>query len=902
MIRICSGPYLESQSQPLSHTFDFPLSDFQKYAIEGLSTGHHVLVTAHTGSGKTLPAEFAIRHFVSTLGKKVIYTSPIKALSNQKFYEFSRKFPDISIGLFTGDIKVNPMAQVLIMTTEILMNHLYSLNTTSNDETTGGENKCIGQNTEINGALNFNIDIENELACVVFDEVHYINDKDRGNVWEQTILMLPPHVQMLMLSATIDDAEGFAKWCASRDTISHTLSTGALPPMGTTDWVCNRGVTKSLENNPGDVCGISFGSGHKEVWLTGTTSRVVPLTHYLYMTTTEAIFKYVKDKTAQSEIRAKTNNLIPIRMPNGEFKETAIHTVKTVKSLFDKHRIFIKRKHVLNQLTLHLKEREMLPAIAFVFSRKNVEICAKEITTNLLPFDSKVPYTIRHECEQILRKFPNHHEYTGLPEYEELVALLERGIGIHHSGMIPVFKEIVELMISQKKIMLLFATESFAIGLDCPIKTAIFTSLTKYDGQGPRFLMSHEYTQMAGRAGRRGIDTIGHVVHCSNLFNCPSTTEYKEILCGKPQKLTSKFHVNYNVVMNIIRQNSIATLSKITDYVKKSMSYTQFMRRVSNQESAFKSAQEAVKKQEEIIEKNGRTKSEACERWIVLNQILPTLQNKKRKEAERELAAIESENRYLTEDVGRIRELQRLRRIANEEDGYLKHLNEYHIGQVENVICVLLESRFIEVSQDCSSSSSIPTVSEIQNEFNYSLTRLGEMSQITEIHGLVIAQILTATQMFRQYQTEDIIRIFSLFTDIKVSDEIRVNRTEDNTIMNVAKLLDSEFQYFEEREKFLEIDTGIDYTQPLVYDLIDVVDEWISAQDEPTCKACIQRATQEKGISVGDFTKAMLKICTVAKEVGAICEKLGEIELLNKLSRVDGVILKYMITSQSLYV
>ena len=616
------------------------------------------------------------------------------------------------------------------------------------------------------------------------------------------------------------------------------------------------------------------------------------------MTTTEAIFKYVKDKTTQSEIRAKTNHLIPIRMPNGEFKETAIHTVKTVKSLFDKHQIFIKRKHVLNQLTLHLKEREMLPAIAFVFSRKNVEICAKEITTNLLPFDSKVPYTIRHECEQILRKFPNHHEYTGLPEYEELVALLERGIGIHHSGMIPVFKEIVELMISQKKIMLLFATESFAIGLDCPIKTAIFTSLTKFDGQGPRFLMSHEYTQMAGRAGRRGIDTIGHVVHCSNLFTCPSTTEYKEILCGKPQKLTSKFHVNYNVVMNIIRQDSVATLSKITDYVKKSMSYTQFMRRVSNQESAKDAAQEAVKKQEEIIQKNGRTKSEACERWIVLDQIRPTLQNKKRKEAERELAAIETENRHLAEDVGRIRDLQRLRRIADEEAGYLKHLNEYHIGQVENVIRVLLESGFVEVSQDCS----IPTVFELQSEFTYRLTRLGEMAQITEIHGLVISRILMETQMFRQYKTEDIIRIFSLFTDIKVSDEVRINKTEDRPIMDVAKLLETEFQYFEDREKFFEIDTGIDYAQPLVYDLIDVVDEWISAQDEPTCKACIQRATQEKGISVGDFTKAMLKICTVAKEVGGICEKLGEIELLNKLSRVDGVILKYMITSQSLYV
>ena len=173
--------------------FGFELSNFQKISIKTINEGNHVLVTAHTGSGKTLPAEYAIKYF-NSMGKKVIYTAPIKALSNQKYYEFSQKFPNISFGILTGDVKFNPEADVLIMTTEILRNTLYlkRLNDTKN--------------------LDFEMDIETELGCVVFDEVHYINDADRGKVWEETIMLLPSHIQMVMLSATIDKPERFAMW------------------------------------------------------------------------------------------------------------------------------------------------------------------------------------------------------------------------------------------------------------------------------------------------------------------------------------------------------------------------------------------------------------------------------------------------------------------------------------------------------------------------------------------------------------------------------------------------------------------------------------------------------------------------------------------------------------------
>ena len=177
----------------------FIYSDFQKIAMKSIDEGNHTLITAHTGSGKTMPAEYAIDFFIKK-GKKVIYTSPIKALSNQKYNDFTKKFPEIQFGLLTGDNKHNPSANVLIMTTEILQNNLFKL-----------QNKNENKNNEIS-YLDFDMDIENDLGCVIFDEIHYIDDPERGSVWEHCIMMLPNNIQFVMLSATIGEKEKFAGW------------------------------------------------------------------------------------------------------------------------------------------------------------------------------------------------------------------------------------------------------------------------------------------------------------------------------------------------------------------------------------------------------------------------------------------------------------------------------------------------------------------------------------------------------------------------------------------------------------------------------------------------------------------------------------------------------------------
>jgi antiviral helicase SKI2 len=288
------------------------------------------------------------------------------------------------------------------------------------------------------------------------------------------------------------------------------------------------------------------------------------------LTTTEGIFKKVKDKAIHKEINDVTNKLLLLKSEDGNFNESSLDVVRKIKKIYDNNQTYIKRSHVLNNLSRHLVENEMLPAIFYCFSRKNVERCAQEITTNLLEFDSKTPYTIRREANQILRKLPNFTEYTQLPEYQILMVLLEKGIGFHHSGMISVLREIVELFISKGYIKILFCTDSFSVGLNCPIKTTVFTGIKKFDGRNEEFLEPHLYAQCSGRAGRRGIDVIGNVIHCCNIFDIPSNTTYKEILCGKPQKLQSKFRISFNIILNLIK-NGHGRKRDFRDFIEKSM-------------------------------------------------------------------------------------------------------------------------------------------------------------------------------------------------------------------------------------------------------------------------------------------------------------------------------------------
>ena len=829
MVKICNEKYPEnSEYECYFNKYDFELSDFQKYAIEAIVKGNHVLVTAHTGSGKTLPAEFALNYFVENK-KRLIYTSPIKALSNQKYSEFCRKYPHISFGLMTGDIKINPDADVLIMTTEILMNSLF-LQTLDNDLS--------------NNALDFNINIQDELACVVFDEVHYINDADRGQTWEKTILMLPHHVQMIMLSATIDSPEKFAEWAQRGDTT-------------------------------------------KDIYLASTSKRVVPLTHYGYLTVNEGDVKLIKDKTVQKDVKSNTHKLIKLQSDKGEFNEEGYNTLTRLTKLFKERSIYSKKKYVLNNLARFLKMNDMLPAIAFIFSRKLVESCAADITVSLLEDDSKVPYIVRKECDQIIRKLPNYKEYLELPEYDQLVSLLEKGVGIHHSGMIPILREIVEIMISKKYIKLLFATESFAIGLDCPIKTAVFTNIIKFDGHNERILMPHEYTQMAGRAGRRGIDTIGHVVHCNNLFRLPYKNDYMNMLNGKPQTLVSKFRISFQLILSLLKNNQVE-MGNFTKFVENSMICNEINKELLQCKKTLENNLKIKQKYDEQL-LSLKTLPVICRRYIAINKELPNLKNKKRKTLEREKANIENENPNCKNDVKIFTEMENIELQVEDNKDTVLYLENYIFETISRVCSTLENQGFITLNE---------------NE-PYQLKEKGKIAcDIAEIHPLIFTDLIIDSNWFENLNVEEIISIFAVFTDVNIpkDDRITIPTSFNNNILFWVEFLEKQFHHFEDIEFHNGISTGTDYSDALTFDMPDLVNGWCYCNTEYECKYYLQKNVADKQISAGDFTKALLKISTISRELAVVAEKMNKLDSLHKLTQVDSKLLKYITTAQSLYI
>ena len=850
----------DSKYNQYFESYPYPLSPFQKQAIQAIVDGNHALVCAPTGSGKTLPAEFAIKHFTA-MGKRVIYCSPIKALSNQKMYDFSKKYGDeISFGLLTGDIKTNPGAQVLIMTTEILMNKLF-----------------LVAGSAVAGSLTFDIDIENDLGAVIFDEVHMINSPDRGHVWEKCIMMLPSQIQMVMLSATLDNPQKFANWV--------------------------------------------HGTGVKEVVLCQTHKRIVPLTHYTYLTSGEGLFKKMKDKDAEKQVRASLNRCIVIQDAGGKFCESTYKEIGAILRFQTDHNVFMKRKAVLNDLFAHLKTESMLPAIAFIFSRKLVEICAEELTVPLLDVDNDLnrdvpnsdapsnPYFIRAQCDSILRRLPNWREYAGLPEYETLVRLLERGIGIHHSGMIPVLREIVEFMIAEKRIKVLFATESFAIGLDCPIKTAVFVNLKKHDGgETPRYLLAHEYTQMAGRAGRRGLDTIGNVIHCSNLFDLPPLTTYKEILSGTPQRLTSKFKIYYPMILNLLSRSPTASILDFVGFAEESMLQDEIATVYKGLEREIAGMRTKLAAKDEGFV-NLRTPREKLVEYFEMEDRLVFAANKKRKEIEMAMRRLRDTFQNLEKDIVYYREYIRMTVALNERVKMLEGNSMYIHNIIVNLVDVLIENRVLQVHQDTTNQDTTNQDGTVRQDGTtlYKLTMPKGLiaSRIAEIHPILLAN---ACPILMKMDPVELAATFSLFTDVRVHEEIRIfagfKNICDNVLLNhlicTFNEIKEELIMCENRHGVVMPDSGLDRH---CYDIIDYVKMWCECEDEEQCREVIRCLEEEKGVSVGDFSKALLKISTVSRELMAMCEVGGDsmVEFAHKLSKIDGLVLKYVATNQSLY-
>ena len=826
MVRICKPnvPLMNDISE-FEQQYPFDLSSFQKHAIDAIISGNHTLVTAHTGSGKTLPAEFAIKYFTERK-KKVVYTSPIKALSNQKYHEFTEKFPDISFGILTGDIKFNPDADVIIMTTEILRNTIF--------------NKLTEE--QPSSQLQFKMDIENELACVIFDEVHYINDADRGRVWEECIINLPKNVQMVLLSATLYCPEEFASWIEERN-------------------------------------------DDKNVFLASTYNRVVPLTHYCFMSMHDSYIKKIKDPKVREEISYNIGFPVPISSTKHEFDDRVYSTMKRVADYTRHNKIDINSKYVINSLVEYLNTNNLLPAITFVFSRKQVEVLAKSIDRSLFDSDSKIPSIVEHEAELILRKLPNHKEYTQLPEYTTMISLFKKGIAIHHSGVLPILREMVELFFAKGYIKLLFATETFAVGINMPTKTVIFTSFYKFDGNNQRCLLSHEYTQMAGRAGRRGLDTEGHVIHCNNLFDFPDIHTYKRVLGGQAQVLSSKFKVSYNLLLNLIHNEMYNDNLSYIKGIEGTMLQREIDAEAKEQQKANALYIESYK--HAIKTTTTKTPKEVCIEYNMICNQLKIGNKKRRRDYQNRLQNLEAEYYNVKNDTATWCKVTEMKVIIEESERAFEASKTYVKGQIKHGRDILLENAFI--------------VQDLEDEGAYHLSSKGTMAKgIQETPNLVMSELLHTFDGFSGLEPPEIVGIFSCFTNITCAENIQISTIRDESVKTVLYKLEHLVGKYHDNELNRGYHSGVDYS--IHYNLVEDAINWCYCENETDCKDLIQDMAYYKNIFIGEFAKAIMKINNIANEIKNLCEDNNNTELMRKMEDISSLTLKYIVTNQSLYV
>ena len=769
----------------------FQLSPFQLMARESIDNGYHTLVTAHTGSGKTVPAEYAIRYFTNK-GKKVIYTSPIKALSNQKYDDFSKKFPDLSIGILTGDNKHNPGADVLIMTTEILQNNLSRQNKNQN---------------KLASYLSIDMDIETELGCVIFDEVHYIDDADRGTVWEQCIILLPNQVQMVMLSATIGEKEKFAKWI------------------------------ENIKDNKVIIC--------------STTTRVVPLHHYLYFCVPPKMTETM-DAPTKKLIESKNNIFDPF---DKNIDETINKNQKCLHYLKSNDKS-VNRKYIINQVCEKLREKEMFPALFFVFSRKQVQEIASEIMVPLFDQGEK-DYEIEPICRQMLvSKVDNWKEYMALPEYDYYIKLLHKGIGIHHAGMLPIFREMMEILYAQKYIQVLFATETFSIGLNMPTKTVCFTSLFKHDGTKNRLLYPHEFIQMSGRAGRRNIDTVGHVILLTNLYNMVEPSQYYKLLHSQPKVLKSKFKINYSLFLNN---------DNCKPLIQKSLMYQDILNEISHANTCIHELNAHYESQLLYL-----TNQDTCKYYIELQDDLSISKNKIRRQILNNLQSIESENKEIHSQVAVYTKVKGINLEIKKHETFKAYAENYIDTQLNAISSILNENGFINKKANMASA-------------------------IHEIHPLVFADVYEKYNGFKTLSSTDIYCLLSCFYEIKVSDDNK--ELFPFYLKDELAFAHDRMNYYNDQETKYELSST---TQVIQYDMMYYIQLWMDGcTNEVESIQIIQQLKRDKGLFTGDFIKCCLKLINMSKELEGVCDL--ELDFLEKIKEGGNKLLKFICTNKSLY-
>ncbi|WKY08648.1 hypothetical protein Q1695_007852 [Nippostrongylus brasiliensis] len=530
----------------MAKKYPFELDGFQQAAVVCMERGESVFVAAHTSAGKTVVAEYAVA-LCEQHKTRAIYTSPIKALSNQKFRDFKMMFTEV--GLVTGDIQLFPEAFCLIMTTEILRSMLY------------------------NGS-----EVIRDLEWVVFDEVHYINNAERGHVWEEVLIMLPSHVKIVMLSATVPNCIEFADWVGRiKNRKINVVSTLKRPvPLEHYLYTGQDGKTKK------DLFKIVDMGGN---WLdVGYRKAVDSKANKGNVATNQG--RGAQDRGDAGRGRGGVQNRGGYSGNTGGFNNrptgkndknvyiNLIDFLRTTEQLptvvlfytlsgFNNRPTGKNDKNVYINLIDFLRTTEQLPTVIFVFSRKRCDDNAQLL--NSMDLTTAVEkHHIQTFFAQCIDRLKGSDK--NLPQVHLMKELCLRGFAVHHSGILPILKEVVELLFQKGYVKVLFATETFAMGVNMPARTVVFDSIQKHDGMEMRMLNAAEYIQMAGRAGRRGLDTTGTVIVLCKQPKLVEPGQLQMIMMGKAAPLVSQFRVTYSMLLNLLRVEHL----KVEDMLQRS--------------------------------------------------------------------------------------------------------------------------------------------------------------------------------------------------------------------------------------------------------------------------------------------------------------------------------------------
>jgi superfamily II RNA helicase len=735
--------------------FSFELDSFQKHAINAIQKNENVLITAHTGSGKTVPAIYGIADSLKK-NKKIIYTSPIKSLSNQKLFELKSKFPDI--GILTGDIKFNPDAQCVIMTTEILRNILYQK-----------ESQYIS------------ID---EVDKVIFDEIHYINDPDRGKVWEECLILLPKNIILIMLSATIDKAHEFAGWIGD--------------------------IKEKITN------------------LIPTNKRVVPLEHFFYIN--EELVKIVDHKGVimnYSKIKKEYNVISCFKM--------------------------------VNQFVYYLQSHNLVPALFFIFSRKECEKLANCIQRSLVTSEESAEIAKIFDFE--LRHYKKIYDKS--PQYHEILRLAKKGITYHHSGLIPILKEVIEILFAKGLIKVLFATETFAVGVNMPAKTVIFPKLTKYSNNNFRYLRTDEYLQMAGRAGRRGLDKFGHVIILPN-DDLMEYTAIKSMMTGKSPCISSKFKLSYQFLLKIMSNDTF----KLEDFMNQSL---------FNQDNSFDIKSYIKEKKElesnlslDLSESDTKIITDYMQQYEVISRMKG---NQKKKESAK---------------------LNKIRNGIRNFDKIQKKYKEYDNQKLR----ILKLTQNIEYLKTFVHEDSQKMIKYLQdNHYLDGMTILIKgiiAREISECNEIIIAEILNK-KLLDNLELSEIVAVVAAFIEEKNNDITQIRQLKiTEPVIEVLEHINYIASDFGDYEYQSGIEIGTDWN--LYLSFIGPAYDWAKGD------SIYEIYSKYDNIYEGNFIRNILRINNILENIKNISETTQNTVLLKKLESINDIIIRDQVTTESLYI